>query len=88
MRILESSFPSEYRKNTLKDLIGVIENDFNGCAPSQTELIRVTNEKLGWSRITIKRRIKELEKTKILIIDRNEAEPWRMDHRLVNAIDD
>lgn len=87
MRILESSFPSEYRKNTLKDLIDVIEKDFNGCAPSQTELIRVTNKKLGWSRVTIKRRIKELEKAKILIIDRNEVEPWRMDHRLVNVID-
>ncbi len=88
MKVLENNFPSEYRKNTLKDLISIIENDFDGCAPSQTELIRVTNEKLGWSRITIKRRIKELEKARILIIDRNEAEPWRMDHRLINIIDD
>lgn len=86
-KILQQRYQDPYKINTLKQLVGIIENDFNGCAPSQTDLVKKVKEVLDWGRHTTRRKIKELQEAKILLVSRNEEEAWRMDHRLVTFVD-
>jgi hypothetical protein len=84
LKILELRFQDRYKIGTLKQITDVIESEFDGCAPSLRELVSKVRSKCGWSENTIRARIKELRKSGVLLVDRNDQEPWRKDHRLVS----
>lgn len=87
MKVLQQKYQDEHKVGTLKQIVDVIENEFDGCAPSLGELVSKVRSKYGWSINTIRARIKELGKTGIILISRNQEEPWRKDHRLITSFD-
>jgi predicted AAA+ superfamily ATPase len=86
MKVLQQRYQDEHKVGILKQIIDVIADEFGGVAPSQKILTDKIKTLYGWSKITVVKRLKELEKLNLVSIDRNVNEPWRMDHRLVTQI--
>jgi len=86
-RVLNLRYSDSYKIQILKEVVDVIDSEFNGIAPSQGALTDAIKEKLGFSKITAVKKIKELEKSKLLLIYRNDEQPWCKTHQLVTTFD-
>jgi len=87
MRVLNHRYSDSYKIGTLKQVVDVLDSEFNGIAPSQSALTDAIKEKIGFSKITALKKIKELEKSKLLITYRNDEQPWCKTHQLITKFD-
>lgn len=58
----------EFRQRVkVAEILGVIENDFNGHVPLQNLLNKRMKEKYGWGNKTTRRKLEQLEELGLLI---------------------
>ncbi|HFD05120.1 MAG TPA: hypothetical protein ENJ25_03135 [Firmicutes bacterium] len=67
---------SESKKNKLMKLYEIIKNEFNGYVYGESNLYRVVKKKLGWSMITTRKYLREMEKLGMVVIKKSPENTW------------
>jgi len=75
-RIIQERIESQHKRDMMMKLYNIIKNDFSGEVKKEEILIDHIKQKLGWSRVTTRKRIRELQKLGLIIIDKSTENMW------------
>jgi len=67
---------SEAKKKRLMKLYEIIKNDFNGYVYGESNLYSMVKKKLGWSMITTRKYLREMEKLGMVVIKKSPDNAW------------
>jgi len=76
-KIVEERVEDETYRRMLTDLYRIVRERFSGYVKTEETLINEVKKELGWSRMTVKKRIRDLAKLGLIRIRKSPVDLWR-----------